>query len=145
MEPNPSAAFAAASTSAILGFGTALYVKAQFKGLTRTKAQNVLLWTATIFLGYGISGILGEITHSLLIGLEISLNKVMGYLIVHVIIAPLILGTLIWLLSPKKNDVFQSSSFEQVGFNQSGNNSFTSQSQHKDIPALRVESENSEI
>jgi hypothetical protein len=145
MELNPSAAFVAASTSAILGFGTALYVKAQFKGLTRTKVQKVLLWIATIFLGYGISGILGEFIHSLLIGLPIRLDEVMRYLIVHIAIVPSTLVILIWLLKPKPNDVLQGSSFEQVGFNQRADDSSNSSRQHRNAPAQRGEIEITEF
>lgn len=145
MELNTSGAIAVATISAILGFGSAFYLKKQFQDFTRTKAQKVLMFVVTVFLGYGLSGILNEFIGYLLIGLQIRLDKVVGYLIVHIAIVPTILGTLIWLLKPKTNDALQGSSLEQVGFNQSGNDSYTSSRQHKDISALRVENETSEI
>jgi hypothetical protein len=103
MQINTTGAFAAALLSAIIGFGISYLIQKRIQDKIAKKSQNILLWIASLLLGFGLMSFISEIISLPLQGLNIRYDKLMAALLVNVIFLPLFFGFFIWLLQPTRD------------------------------------------
>ncbi len=105
MEINTSTALLTACISSIFGFGLAFYMGKKLSVGLEKKSQRVLVTTAMMSFGFGLTAITNELVGFPLQGLTIRYDKLVIYFIVNIVMLPLVLIGISKLVQPKKIDI----------------------------------------